>query len=123
MERKGREGLFSAEKVLRKLVEKDSLYEDYRKNMEEKGLPPEPMRYVNEKGRTVKADVSREAMMNRRNEYENLNKGKEMAAPVPERSRVSLDELTEEEKPLRKRQEQKELAPVREKKLQKGLER
>ena len=52
-----RSGVYSAEAVLGRLVEKDKLYQEYRKAMEAAGDTAEPMRYVNENGRTVAADT------------------------------------------------------------------
>lgn len=130
MEAKGRESLYSTEKVLSRLVEKDGLYENYRKAMEEKGLAAEPMRYINENGRTVKADMSLEAVRQRRSEYEALRREKEKplakeSGPEKstERSIVSLKELSKEEKSSKIRMERREPMRAKEKQLQKGMER
>ena len=86
-----RSGVYSAEAVLGRLVEKDKLYQEYRKAMEAAGDTAEPMRYVNENGRTVAADTSMEAVAGRRKEYEKMLEGQT-------RTKVSLQSLSGEER-------------------------
>ena len=90
-----RSGVYSAEAVLGRLVEKDKLYQEYRKAMEAAGDTAEPMRYVNENGRTVAADTSMEAVAGRRKEYEKMIEG-----PKGEQTttKVSLQSLSGEER-------------------------
>ena len=70
MNAENRKSLYSTQRVLGILVEKDRLYKDYRKAMEAAGQAAEPMRYVNENGRTVLVDSSEESVRRRRLEYE-----------------------------------------------------
>ena len=93
-----RSGVYSAEAVLGRLVEKDKLYQEYRKAMEAAGDTAEPMRYVNENGRTVAADTSMEAVAGRRKEYEKMIEG-----PKGEqtRTKVSLQRGRPERRRLR----------------------
>lgn len=76
-----RSGVYSAEAVLGRLVEKDKLYQEYRKAMEAAGDTAEPMRYVNENGRTIAADTSMEAVAGRRKEYEKMIEGPKGSRP------------------------------------------
>lgn len=94
----GPERFYSAEQVLGKLVEKAGLYSDYRKAMEAEGKQAPPMRYVDEKGRTVTADMTPEAIEQRKREYEAVKAGgmavQEAGERISEkRERVSLKEL------------------------------
>lgn len=97
-----RSGFYSAEAVLGRLVEKDRLYQEYRKAMEAEGDTAEPMRYVNENGRTVAADTSMEAVAERRKEYEKMFEGPKVEQT---RTKVSLQSLSGEEmgRPERRR--------------------
>lgn len=134
-----RKSLYSTQRVLGNLVEKDRLYNDYRRAMEAAGQKVEPMKYVNENGRTVRADSSEESVMRRRAEYEALrqgNRGMETAgqlrtevgpggqagtrerASAPARTKTSFAELAGMDgAPRQKTRTQTCTAPVREREL------